>query len=91
MASVGTLLALCHKDKATVQVKLKGKSFISLQARRRTVLQMEILEVNIKRHAVWNRNPINTVHVVWIVAWISRTFQNVVDNRTTHCKSKEKT
>jgi len=51
---------------------------------------MEILEGNIKCHSVWNRNPINTVHVVWIVAWILRTFQSVVDDRTTGCKSNEK-
>ena len=42
-------------------------------------------KVNPHGHAGWNLYPINTVHVVWIVVWISGTFQYVVDNGTTSC------
>ena len=37
------------------------------------ILQVKVCKVNHHCHAVWDWNPVTTVHIVWVVVWISRT------------------
>ena len=49
---------------------------------------VEILKTNVQSCALWNRNHIETVRVIWIVVWISRTFQSVAYNLATSYQNK---
>ena len=51
---------------------------------------MEIVEVNLQRLAGWNVDPIITVHVRWIVVWISGTNKSVVLHISTRTFNKIK-
>ena len=42
------------------------------------VVDFKNVEINSQRLAVWNVDPISTVHVVRIVVWISRTKKLIV-------------
>ena len=53
-------------------------------------LQEKILKRYVQRHALWDRNGINAVHITWVIVWISGTFQGVVYHRATSCKTKKK-
>lgn len=55
---------------------------------RYTILYVKLLKGNVHRHISWNRNHINTVCVAWIVVWISRAFQCVVNYFATSCQKK---
>ena len=54
------------------------------------VLQVKGVKPDPHRHAVWNRNRISTVHVIWIGVRISGTLQDVVCNATTGLMGKER-
>jgi len=49
-----------------------------------------MVKVNLQRLAVWNVDPIITVHVIWIIAWISGTKKSVVLHRSTRTFKKIK-
>ena len=49
------------------------------------IINQEILEVNFQRLAVGNVDVISTVHVIWIVAWISGTGKLVILHISTSC------
>jgi len=49
-----------------------------------------MVEVNLQRLAVWNVDPIITVHVIWIIVWISGTKKSVVLHRSTRTFKKIK-
>lgn len=78
----------CHMIEVT-QLDVFAVSYFILPARRR-VFQVKIVEDYLLSHAVWNINRISTVHVVWIVARISRTCQDVVGNCTTALRKEIK-
>ena len=42
------------------------------------IVHLEMVEVNLQVLAVMNVDPITTVHVIWIVVWISGTNKCVV-------------
>ena len=48
-------------------------------------------EVDSRRHAWWDGDPIFTVHVVWIVGGVSRTFQRVISivKTSTSCQREK--
>ena len=47
------------------------------------IVDYEKVKVNLQILAVWNVDPISTVHVVWIVVWISGTKKCVVLHMST--------
>ena len=47
------------------------------------IVDYENVEENLQILAVWNVDPISTVHVVWIVVWISGTKKCVVLHMST--------
>ena len=52
------------------------------------ILYVKLLKGNVHVHIRWNWNHVYTVCVVWIVVWISRAFQCVVNYFATNCKEK---
>ena len=52
------------------------------------IINPEILEVNFQPLAFGNVDVIETVHVMWIVAWISGTGKLVILHISTSCHLK---
>lgn len=52
------------------------------------MLEVNVVKVNCHSRAAWNRDHIMAVHIIRVVAWISRTCQCIVRYGTALCEIK---